>query len=199
MTHSNVPLSCRCGALKGAVGNTSTLPSRRIVCYCDDCRRASLHLEPSGALLDEGGGTDIWQVTPNAVTFSEGQEHLRLLRLSPKGLFRWYAGCCNTPLANTMSSPGFAFVGVPVNAIGGSDVAEAQIGPVQVGIYGKSATGPTCSGTHESGSPKLLLGVVTQLISSRVRGHHRPSPFFDDAGAPVVSPEIAPRDAELKT
>jgi hypothetical protein len=38
--------------------------------------------------------------------------HLRLMRLSEKGLLRWYAGCCDTPLFNTMATPKVPFVGV---------------------------------------------------------------------------------------
>ena len=41
----------------------------------------------------------------------QGQHRIVGLRLTPKGLFRWYASCCNTPVGNTLT-PAIPFVGI---------------------------------------------------------------------------------------
>ncbi len=56
-------------------------------------------------VLDERGGSQIIQVPPKNLTFTQGREVLASMRLTEKGLLRWYAGCCNTPIGNTLITP----------------------------------------------------------------------------------------------
>src|SRR5690349_12747047 len=103
-------LSCRCGAVAGTLRNASPKTVSHIVCYCDDCQ-AFLHYLQRADLLDEHAGTDIVQVAPASLTYERGLEQVAGVRLSPKGMYRWYARCCNTPLGNTMT-PAIPFVGI---------------------------------------------------------------------------------------
>ena len=72
-----------------------------MLCYCSDCQ-AYLHYLDRADLLDAHGGSDVVQVAPSSLTFTQGEQHIKGLRLTETGLYRWYAGCCHTPLGNTM-------------------------------------------------------------------------------------------------
>src|SRR6201988_2315539 len=90
-------LRCRCGEVVGRVDNASPQKVNRVVCYCDDCQ-AFAHQLGRADLLNAQGGSDIIQVAPASLTFIKGQNRIAGVRLTPKGLFRWYTTCCNTPV-----------------------------------------------------------------------------------------------------
>lgn len=71
-----IPLKCRCGKVRGAVANAGPERGCRLVCYCDDCQKSANHLGSEG-VLDELGGTDIYQTTPAQVTITEGADELK--------------------------------------------------------------------------------------------------------------------------
>src|SRR5579883_2663382 len=107
-------MRCRCGEVRGWVANPSPRTVNRVVCYCDDCQAFAHHLGRAD-LLDSHGGSDIVQVAPASLTFVQGQERIAGLRLTPKGIYRWYASCCNTPVGNTVT-PAIPFVGIVAQA-----------------------------------------------------------------------------------
>lgn len=171
----------------------------RVVCYCSDCQ-AFLHHLGRTDLLDAHGGTDIVQVAPSSLTFHRGAEHIVGLRLSPKGLYRWYASCCKTPLGNTVS-PAIPFVGIVAqNFDGGNDGggADGYFGPPVGAIWGKYAVG-----TAPEGSTKLNLRLIARAIRMilgwRLAGRTWPHPFFDRAtrapSYPFTTLTLAERDA----
>src|SRR5438034_9137168 len=109
-----VELRCRCGEVQGWLTNPSAQSVNRVICYCDDCQAFQYHLGRPD-LLDVHGGTDIVQVAPAAFSFARGTDRIAGLRLAPKGLYRWYASCCKTPLGNTVSAA-IPFVGIVAHA-----------------------------------------------------------------------------------
>lgn len=191
----DIPLRCRCGKLRGAVLDATPATGHRAVCYCDDCQTAA-HALGAAESLDARGGTEVFQVTPSQVRLTDGAEHLRCLRLGPKGLMRWYAGCCDTPLANTLATPRSPFAGINALAMdlpGGA--RDEALGPVRMRVMGAFAVGGPPPGVP--GKIRFTeAGPVTGLIlRSVLRGMHRPSPFFDArTGAPVVTPRVLTRD-----
>ena len=54
-------------------------------------------------------------LAPGSPPFVQGQDRIVGLRLTTKGLFRWYTRCCHTPVGNTVSAS-IPFVGVAVQA-----------------------------------------------------------------------------------
>jgi Family of unknown function (DUF6151) len=70
---------------------------------------------PPVTLLNDRGGSDSIQIAPAALRFTKGQDQIEGLRLTPKGLYRWYAKCCNTPVGNTRA-PALPFVSMLVQA-----------------------------------------------------------------------------------
>ncbi|MFN7143022.1 MAG: DUF6151 family protein [Myxococcota bacterium] len=176
---ASLPLKCACGAVRAEV---DTERVNRVVCYCDDCQAYARALGRDD-LLDERGGTDIFQVPPNALRFTAGREHLAILRLSRKGLVRAYAACCKTPVGNMLENPRGPFVGIPDRFVeGGAAALDAAVGPPRGAIQGKFAVGGCPPGVDATVSFPVLAKSVGFVISNVVRGTYRGSPFFDAEG-----------------
>src|SRR5262249_30044126 len=142
----NATLSCSCGEVRGFVTGVSPNTVNRVVCYCDDCQ-AFLHHLGRPELLDAQGGTDIVQIAPASLSFVQGEERIVGLRLGPKGLYRWYASCCRTPVGNTVG-PAIPFVGVVAQAFESETQKSDNLFGRPIGrIYGKYAVGSAPEGS----------------------------------------------------
>lgn len=171
-----VGVRCRCGEVEGVVANASPQKVNRVVCYCDDCQ-AFLHQLGRADLLNPQGGTDIIQVAPASLTFTKGQNRIAGVRLTPKGLFRWYATCCNTPVGNTLG-PAIPFVGIVAQTfVGGPQRVQDVFGAPTGAILVRYATGPVPAGSTGI-SLTLLLRAITKVLGWRLRGRGWPNPFF---------------------
>jgi hypothetical protein len=177
-------LRCRCGEIRGFVADASPRTVNRVVCYCDDCQ-AFAHQIGRADLLDAHGGSDIVQLAPGSLTFVQGQDRIVGLRLSPKGLFRWYASCCHTPVGNTVS-PAIPFVGIVVRAFDhGAQRPDDVFGRPIGAILGKYAIGDPPAGSKGMSLP-LMLRAVRMVLGWRLRGRAWPNPFFRrDTRAPI--------------
>lgn len=177
---------CRCGEVRGVVTNASPRAANRVVCYCSDCQ-AFAHRLGRADLLDAHGGSDIVQVAPASLSFVQGHDRIVGLRLTPKGLYRWYANCCNTPVGNTLS-PGVPFVGVIATAFDqDAQRADDVFGPPSGAIQGKHAVGeapPGSTGINLS----LLLRAVGKVLGWRLSGKAWPHPFFAHGRAAPLYP-----------
>jgi hypothetical protein len=130
----------------------------------------------------------IWQTTPDRITIEAGAEKLRLTRLSPRGLNRWVAGCCGTPVFNTLKGPALPFAGVLVDRLEDA----APLGPVIAHGFVQGADGKT----RHAGGLTVGVRVVKRALRARLSGAWRQTPFFDlTTGEPVVEVEILPRNA----
>lgn len=180
-----VRFSCRCGALTGQLTGIDPDEGTHVVCHCADCARADRHFGGPG---DRAAGLAIWQTTPDRVEILTGAGHLRLTRLSPKGLNRWVAGCCGTPMFNTLKGPGMPFAGVLVDCL----ADRAALGPVIAHGFIEAPDGKT---RHQGG---LTVGwrFAKRALGARLSGAWRKTPFFGlPGGEPVAEVEILPRDA----
>lgn len=196
MTQS-ISLSCRCGKVQGTVSNASPETVNRVVCYCDDCQ-AFLHHLGRVDLMDAQGGTDIVQVAPASLRFHSGIEHIRGLRLGPKGIYRWYSSCCNTPLGNT-TTPSIPFVGIVAQAFGdGPRPARDVLGEPRGAIWGQFAKGTPPKGSTRP-SLRIIGRVLRIILGWRLGGKAWPNPFFltgtKDPAFPVKILSRAERDA----
>ena len=167
---------CRCGEVRGFVADASPRAVNRVGCYCDDCQ-AFAHWLRRADLLDAQGLSDIVQVAPASFAFEQGQDRIKGVRLSPKGLYRWYASCCNTPVGNTLT-PSVPFVGIFATAFDqGGQRADAVFGRPTGAIMGKFAIGEAPPGTTRL-QPSLLVRVIAKVLGWRLRGKVWPHPFF---------------------
>ena len=193
----NHPLQCRCGTLQGHL----VLPgmARRGVCYCRDCQAFARVLGQPSDVLDANGGTPIVATLPRQVRFTQGTGSLACLSLSPKGLLRWHAGCCNTPIGNTPRDPRLPYVGLIGRFLQGPSAPslDAAFGTDIAVLNAKSAQGPVASTPVHT----LLatLGIMGSVMGARLRGHAWPNPFFaPGTDVPVARPRVltrAERDA----
>lgn len=182
------PLRCQCGTLRGQVSEPEK--AVRIVCYCKDCQAFARFLGKPGEILDELGGSDILAVHPRCVTFSEGQQALACMSLSPTGMLRWYASCCNTPIGNTSRDPRMAYVGLSHACLEkpGSSITDV-FGPVRMRSMTKGASGPVQASALAS--VKTIAGIILSVVAARLSGSYRRTAFFNVAqGTPVAAPTV---------
>lgn len=179
-----VPLRCRCGKAQGCL-EVAPRVSMHVVCYCNDCR-AFMHALGRADVLDQSGGSELFVTTPSRLTLTSGFEALCCLRLSAKGMLRWYWGCCNTPLANTMPSSGVPFVSIH-KAFIHLDDAQA-LGPTKH-LQARYATGSPPPHAEASQSLATIMKIVALLIIGRLQGAHRPNALFAN-GTPTITPRV---------
>ncbi|MES2947580.1 MAG: DUF6151 family protein [Pseudomonadota bacterium] len=180
-------IQCRCGQIRGLL--TPTRPSNRCVCYCSDCQAFARHLQANDT-LDERGGSEIIQVPPSNLTFTQGADKLACLRLTDSGMLRWYAACCNTPIGNTPANPGMSFVGLVHTCLAGNAQArEASFGPVTMVVGVKTAGGEVKP--DQKGLFSGIAKTMAMIIKARLNGAYRRNPFFkQDTGVAVATPTV---------
>ena len=188
------PVQCRCGRLRAQLARPDL--AMRAICYCRDCRAYAHFLGPPEGLLDALGGTEVAIVRPRRVAFVAGAEHLACMSLSPRGIYRWYARCCGTPIGNTPRDARIPYLGLVYScyARGGPPPDEA-LGPVRMKVNRQGALGDP-GGTPLA--PLLWAGALqaASLAWDRVSGRYRENPFFDAAtGAPCRPPEVMTKEA----
>ena len=180
------PLQCRCGTLKGLVNDPRS--ANRGICYCKDCQAFAHFLGRTNDVLDERGGSDVIQVLPKNVTFTQGLEALACIRLTPKGLVRWYASCCNTPIGNTLATPKLSFIGLVHTCLESQPLDDA-FGPVRCWFHTQSARGHPKPKT--AGTGKVVSWFIGKVLKARFNGDYKRTPFFRaDTGAPIVTPRV---------
>lgn len=190
------PLQCRCGTLRGHL----VLPAMAGVatCYCKDCQAAAHALGQAGDVLDAHGGTQIVAMLPERVHLTQGLDALACMSLSERGLLRWHAGCCDTPIANTPRSVGVPYVGVVHRCLttDGSSL-DASFGPARIALNVKSARGIV------RGTPLrtawAMARITRAMLGARLRRTAQRNPFFDPAsGAPIRTPRVLTRDERAR-
>lgn len=187
-------LKCRCGTLQGYVDRLET--ANRGICYCRDCQAFARYLGRDDEVLDESGGTEILQMHPKHVHFTAGLDELACVRLTGKGLLRWYARCCRTPVGNTLPTYRIPFVGLVRVCLPEDDRSlDESAGPVRMRVNTKSAIGQ--SKPKSTGVAAAVARVLGTLAGAWLDGSFKQTPFFDAGGAPVVRPEVlAPQTLE---
>lgn len=186
---TTVALECRCGRVRGCAVNITPSSGNRVVCCCKDCQQFANKLERGSEVLDKFGGSEIYQTSQSQVSIDAGADQLRCIRLSPKGLLRWYTGCCNTPVANTMNAS-MPFVGVL--AIFMKDINRDEVlGPVRAYVQTQYAIAePDYPHSSKKFPVGITLRIMRKILGWKIRGMHKPSAFFDESGAPTSKPAI---------
>ena len=182
------PLRCRCGTVSGWVKETRS--ANRAMCYCKDCQAFAYFLGQEKQILDERGGTDVIQILPQNLSFTQGIEALKCMRLTEKGLLRWYASCCNTPIGNTLANYKISFIGLVHNCLENTDKPLLDsFGPSRVCVNTQGAKGEPKPKT--SGLGKVIVWFVTNILRARINGSYRQTPFYlPGKGTPIVTPRV---------
>ena len=195
---ADLPIRCSCGAVQGVVQGVSPNAVNRCICYCESCQRYLRELGKAEQVLDENGGTDVFQVSPRRVTLAQGDDRLGCLQLTRKGAFRWYATCCNTPIANTLPNSRFPFVAILHDACIDRSALDApldaHLGPVRAGVnHGFDKERAKALRATRWDLLPMFLRLSPMTLAWAIRGDHRRSPFFDaTTGDPIVAPGRKP-------
>lgn len=175
--------SCACGSTRAAL-----VPGEGAlgVCYCRDCRGYAHHLgHPE--ILDEAGGTAVYATLSDRLRILEGAGNLACLRLTRTGPMRWYAACCNSPLANTAPTPRVSYVAV----MAAGCTPRKALGRVRARLHGEAARGRVPR--PRGGAMGFVWGAILRALSARLTGRWRATPFFDAAGQPIAPPRYLDR------
>ncbi len=177
-------LRCRCGAIQGTVEPRHLYC--RAVCYCTDCQVFARYLGSPGENLDSRGGTEIVAILPAAVRFTAGVDKLACMSLSEKGLLRWYASCCRTPIGNTPRGWKTSYVGLIRTSL---PTLDESFGPLKISFHAKSAH------DHVEAAPLAtflaIMRIMRKIIGARLSGRYKENPFFNaSSGAPVSMPQV---------
>ncbi len=188
-------IRCSCGALGGRAQDLPSDDGPRLICYCDDCQAFAHFLGRADDILDDHGGTDIFQMSLAHLRIDEGVDHLACMRLKPKGLLRWYTSCCRTPIGATPPTQHLSFLGLNHACIGvGDDRASLDdlLGPIQGGVFGRFAKGDRSGLRAHRGAPvSLIVQNIGKILKRGLRGDHKHTPFFDSGtGKPVATPTV---------
>jgi hypothetical protein len=184
---TDYPLQCACGQLKGTL--VAGAKYMRAVCYCRDCQAYAESLGEPGKILDANGGTDVVASLQSHVRFTDDIEQLACLSLTERGLLRWYAACCGTPIANTPRDPKISYVGIIHTALDrDASHLDSTFGPPQLATNVDTARGAVAS----SGVRTLTatLRIIARIVQARIDGSWRRSPFFGSDFRPVVKPRV---------
>ena len=186
------PLRCACGSVSGSVANPHR--ANRVICYCRDCQAFARFLGREAEVLDARGGSQVIQTLPRNVSIERGLEQLACVRLSEKGLLRWYAACCRSPIGNTLPTAKMSFVGLVSTCVETPEApAEAAFGPVRCcvnteGAIGEAKPAPVAVGT-------LIRWFIVTTLLARLRGDWRTNPFFDvETDRPIARPTVLSPD-----
>ncbi len=176
-------LRCGCGDTEGVAKNVTPRSGAHVKCYCEDCQTFARFLDTSG-ILDEYGGTRIFQLPPARVQITKGRENVRCIRLSPNGTYRFYTDCCRTPIGN-MKGPRFPFIGLICAFM---DTDESEVPGKCRGVFGKDAIGDPPGDVAESIPAGVALKAAGLLLWWWLRRGHRPNAFFDVEEGEVAVP-----------
>lgn len=192
---TDLNFQCRCGSVKGVCRAAGPVAGIRAVCYCRDCQAFARFLCRESEMLDARGGTDIYQTAPSRLEILTGVEKIARVALSPKGLHRWYAACCNTALANTAQHRLVPFAGT---FVANYDEArrEAVFGPVATAVFVKES--------YDRQTPvpikpmvAVLADMIRRALGEWLTGRWRRHPYFAAADAGKIGPAIV-LDAEQR-
>lgn len=192
---ADLPVRCACGTLRGLVRDLSSRRVTRAICHCDDCQKYAHFLQRADAILDAHGGTEVVQTSPARLEITAGGERLACVRLTERGIFRWYVDCCRTPIGNTPATRTIPYLGLVhscLDTTASHASLDTLLGPVRWRVFARHAKGDRSALAGHAGVPlSALLQVTGRVLMWRLRGEHRRSPFFEAGSAhPCVSPHV---------
>ena len=96
-------VQCNCGQFQAQL-EPARLPLLAR-CYCVDCQRYAQFFPHPEQLLDGQNsagetGSAVMVIHPPQLRIVQGAAQLRCIQQRPKGAWRWYAACCQTPILN---------------------------------------------------------------------------------------------------
>lgn len=193
MSSRTIKLECSCGEVQGQLNNVDSSKAFHVHCLCDDCQDTAEHLGKADQILDIHGGSELYQTYPAFVKISKGIEKLKAVQVKENGIYRWYASCCNMPVANIMNSPKIPFAGVSVKFMKFDSDQEKQdaLGPVIMKAFGKSARGRMPKDAHIKFPISFIPKIIKFMAIGFIRGLNSPTVFYN-GNKPVGEVKVLP-------
>ena len=187
---STIKLACECGKIQGEARDITPNSGNHVVCCCIDCQAFANYLDKGDTVLDECGGTRIYQTSQSQVKIGQGIEHIICLKLTQKGITRWYSACCNTPIGNTLNAK-MPFIGLVHSFMQHSPDLAQNLGPVRAYVQTQYAIKTPTYLKHSAKFPLgITLRIVRKILSWKIRKMGQPSVFYDAQGKVAVKPII---------
>lgn len=182
--------NCQCSKVTGEIDHAEELKGLRFICMCKDCQKYARFLGNAESILDKNGGSEVVPVFPKLLRITHGREYVRGIKLTQNtGTFRWYASCCRSPLANSLSSKQ-GYIGIFTQRLSADD--RISLGPICVRANGESGIPPLPDGTSNKFPLKWLFITIRAIARVHLKGWKKPNPFFDENDRPYVEPEVLP-------
>ncbi|MCZ2721413.1 DUF6151 family protein [Marinomonas sp. 15G1-11] len=183
---TELALECRCGKVKGRVHSVNLKQGNHLVCYCQSCQNFANYLQSD--VLNEFGGSDIFQIAPAFISIDLGVDQLKSLKLTDKGVCRWYTDCCKTPIGNTAGAK-IPMVGILRSFIAKDQDINAKIGPIMGNVYVKNLDSPLPQSMSAPLSEKrLIFRMIRKILLWKILAKGTPNPFMNSQGKPIVKP-----------
>lgn len=178
--------ACECGAVAGAIDRATPAEGDHVVCHCSDCRDLVRLLGKEARILDEHGGTALYQSRCARMHFERGRERLAALHMTDGPTLRWYAVCCSTPLFNTYRNGRIPYL---TTLLANCDPqGRERLGKPLGHLFLDEAMGET-SGLAPLSMNRLMRRFFRRMIKDIFSGDRRRSPLFEPQTlAPVVTP-----------
>ena len=188
---TDLAIRCECGRLTGLATHVSPALVNRVVCHCRGCTAYAHVLGRPAEMLDERGGTDVFQMSPRQFTIDAGLENVACMRLSDRGALRWYARCCKTPIAHTLGSLRLPFMAIHHSCVSWPEAVDARTriaGPIRARLNGRFSSSDALELRATTWATLSMLPHYSPLFFRwLVRGDARHSPFVDsNTGQPIV-------------
>ncbi|MBO6768149.1 MAG: hypothetical protein JJ901_07565 [Erythrobacter sp.] len=172
-----LPFACQCGAVTGVIEQASAREGDRVVCHCVDCRDLVRYLGQEERVLDDLGGTDLYQSRCARVKLHSGRDKLASLHMTEGKTLRWYASCCNSPMFNTYANGKVPYV---TTILANADPArrDALLGAPVGHVFAEQATGDA-SELELMPFSRLMRRFFGRMIRDLLAGDRRRSALFD--------------------
>ena len=181
----DLAFACRCGAVRGAILDPGPHEGDRLVCHCTDCQAFARYCDAEDYVLDEHGGTDLYQSRCASVRIDRGAEALACVHLTEKPTLRWYCSQCRTPLFNSFASARVPYI---TTQLANCDADRRDMaGPVRGHLFVEHARGEPDFGN--AAMLPIMLRVIKRIAKDYFSGARRRTALFDkDTLQPVAVP-----------
>jgi len=180
--------ACECGAVSGVVEQANPRVGDHVVCCCSDCRDLARLFGKEARILEEHGGTPLYQGRCARMHIHSGRDRLASLHMTEQATTRWYASCCATPLFNTWKTGRVPYV---TTLLGNCDrVRVDRLLGAPIGyIFAEEATGDV-GDLPKMSMASLMRRFLSRMIKDILSGDRRRGELFD---ARTFEPIAQPR------
>ena len=187
----DVPFSCQCGTVTGALAHAGPRSGDHVVCHCADCQRFASVLGAETRILGGFSGTALYQSRCAALSIPSGKDKLACMHLTEKPTLRWYASRCNTPMFNTYANGRVPHITTLLaNCIPGE--VERHIGPAMGHLFLPPEAQRRADLVPMS-FVQLMRRFFIRMIKDPVTGARKKSALFDPLTLePIAKPQRLP-------